>query len=294
MEDEGSGNTDTSLNVGLCQIWTEEWAVGPNVDRAISAIAEAAAGGAHLAVMPECIPHGYPRPDTEGYADRLLEAAEPADGPILTRFRDAARSHTVAVVFGFPERGNGDRVYNAAAVIGPDGDLLNVYRKVHLRPFESIQHEGRFTPGEAFSVQEIPYPGGSCKLGTMICFDREIPESVRCLRALGSQFIACPLATDTSSLSVLDPEGADNELVTRSRSAENEVYIAVVNHAGRFNGGSFLVGPKGEVVHQMGPEPGVHVLPVPIQAVVDDLHGKPLGWMGWGYRRQAVYDRYLK
>ncbi len=41
---------------------------------------------------------------------------------------------------------------------------------------------------------------------------------------------------------------ADNEMVTRVRAAENEVYVAVVNHAGRFNGGSFAVGPGGEAL----------------------------------------------
>ena len=49
---------------------------------------------------------------------------------------------------------------------------------------------------------------------------------------------------------VVGTEMVPNELITRCRAAENELFIAVVNHARRFNGGSFLVGPTGEVLHQ--------------------------------------------
>ena len=142
-------------------------------------------------------------------------------------------------------------------------------------------------------AKDVPFKAGDFRVGVMICFDREIPESVRCLRAMGSYLIACPLATNTSDLSKFI-DRADNEMITRCRAAENEVFIAVVNHAGRFNGGTFLVGPNGQMLHQMGTEAGVEVLDVPLGAVAEKFHSKPLGWMGWGYRRQSVYDRHLK
>jgi predicted amidohydrolase len=126
----------------------------------------------------------------------------------------------------------------------------------------------------------------------MICFDREIPESLRCLRALGSEIVLCPLATDTSDL-LHFKNRADNELITRIRATSNELFIIVVNHAGRFNGGSFIVGPMGEVFCQLSDAPQVLVYDVPLGIIAKKFHNEPLGWMGWGYRREEVYKNYL-
>ena len=88
---------------------------------------------------------------------------------------------------------------------------------------------------------------------------------------------------------------ADNEMITRARAAENELYIAVVNHAGRdMHGHSFIVGPGGERVCQMGTEPGVLVTDVPVGVVADKFHADPIGWMGWAHRRPDVYRAHLE
>ena len=110
---------------------------------------------------------------------------------------------------------------------------------------------------------------------------------------MGAQFVACPLATNTSDMSQKIEE-AENEMITRCRAAENEMFIAVVNHSERFNGGSFIVGPKGELLIQLGKDPAVEVIDVPIGIIEDKFHSNPLGWMGWGYRRQEVYDRHFR
>jgi predicted amidohydrolase len=150
-------------------------------------------------------------------------------------------------------------------------------------------------PGEQFFVSEQTYSGGSLRVGAMICFDREIVESVRCLRGLHAEFVACPLATNTYPLTGATSshgQKADNELITRARAAENEVYIAVVNHAGRFNGGSYLVGPMGETICQMGEGPEVRTVEVPL-GITRNLHNDPLGWMAWHHRRPGGYAAHL-
>lgn len=282
-----------SLTLGMCQVFTEPWAVEDNLRRTLAALDEAAQAGAQLAITPECVLHGYAGNEPKDFQERMWEVAEPLDGARLGRIREKARTLGLEVVVGFAERGEGQQVHNAAALISSQGELVNVYRKVHLRPFEDIRYDGVFTAGDQFSVVERVVAGQTYRVGMMICFDREIPESVRCLRALDAQLIACPLATDTSELSKL-ANRADNEMITRCRAAENEVFIAVINHAGRFNGGSFVVGPWGEVLHQMGPEAGVKVLSIPVGTVPRQFHSNPQGWMGWGYRRHSVYERYLK
>ena len=289
------------VRVALCQVETRPWDLDGNADRLLVALDRAAREGAELAVTPECVFHGYGDPPPgEHVRGPLLDAAETMEGgPRVRAVRAAAARHGMDVVLGFAERSDdGARLHNTAALIsgrGPDaGGVVYAYRKVHCRPFESAEHQGAFTPGDAFHVAAREYAGGRSRVGTFICFDREIPESARCLRALGAELIACPLATPTYDLYRPPGEGrADNEVITRARAAENEVYIAVVNHAGRFNGGSLVVGPLGEPVAQMGSRAGVLVVDLPLGRVAEHHHADPLGWMGWGYRRPAVYDRYL-
>ena len=280
------------LKVGLCQVYTEPWDLDGNLRRTIAALAEAGRLGAELAVTPECVLHGYADQDGPDARERLLAAAEPLDGARVQQVRYVARVLGLHVLLGFAERAGPDEVLNAAVLFGPDGGILSHYRKVHLRPFEDVRHQGCFTAGEAFAVAPVRRGERCFGVGTMICFDREITESVRCLRALGAELVLCPLATETGPLAE-HGNYADNEMVTRVRAFENEVFIAVVNHAGRFNGGSFVVGPRGECLCQMGAEPGVRVVEVPVGMAREAFHSDPLGWMGWGYRRPEVYGRYL-
>lgn len=278
------------LRTALCQVYTEPWAVRDNLGRTLAALDEAAAKGAALAITPECVLHGYAGKG-EDYSERMHEVAEPADGETIRLFRKKAKEHQMSIVLGFAEEGAKGNIHNTAAYISHSGELVYLYRKVHCRTFESVRYEGEFTPGEDFYVADLDFPGGSIKLGTMICFDREVPEATRSLRSLGAEFIACPLATSTVDMAQASTK-VNNEIITRCRAAENELFIAVVNHAGRFNGGSFLVGPHGEVLHQMGADAGVHVLDVPVGAIATEYHNNPLGWMGWGYRRPDVYGKY--
>lgn len=290
--DELFEDNPATFKLALCQVRTEAWDIAGNTERTLAALDEAAAGGAQLAITPECVLHGYGGCHSAEERARLRKVAEPLDGKNLAKVREAARRGGMDVLVGFAERGRGGALHNTAALISAEGETVYVYRKVHLRPFEDIAHKGGFTAGTEFFASERSYGDATVTLGTMICFDREIPESVRCLRALGSEFVACPLATGTTDLSKLQ-DRAHNEMITQARAAENEVFIAVINHADRFNGGSFVVGPRGQLLHQMGKEPGVHVMDIPIGAVPAKFHSNALGWMGWGFRRPDVYRAYL-
>ena len=283
------------VKIGLCQTATVEWDVEGNFRRVLEDITEAAKQGAELIITPECVLNGYAGPGLSDWKTRFPATTEPIHGDYLTRIRERVRELRVEVVLGFAERGEEGKFHNTAVLIGRDGQTVWAYRKMHCRPFESAEHDGLFTPGEQFFVSEQSYSGGNLRVGAMICFDREIVESVRCLRGLKAQFIACPLATNTYPLtgaSNSHGQKADNELITRARAAENEVFIAVVNHAGRFNGGSYLVGPLGETICQLGTEPEVRTVPIPL-GVADRLHQDPLGWMAWHHRRPGGYGTYL-
>ncbi|HYF48781.1 MAG TPA: carbon-nitrogen hydrolase family protein [Planctomycetota bacterium] len=277
-----------TFKLAMCQIATEQWAVDANFQRTIAALEQAGQRRAHLAITPECVLTGYGDHDQKKQFPRLRETAERLDGPRLTKIKQIAAQYSMHVVIGLSERGEGDRVHNSAVFISERGEIVYVYRKVHCRFFEDDGREGCFTAGNEFFVTPRRLGSADVNVGTLICFDREVPESMRCLRAKGAQFIACPLATDTERLD--SPSAvANNEMVTRVRAAENEVFIAVVNHARRFNGGSFVVGPYGEILHQMDKDEGVAFVDVPVSVVAEKYHANPLGWMGWGYRRPDVY-----
>jgi predicted amidohydrolase len=285
-------NEYSTLRVAMCQVYTEEWAVEDNLRRTLESLREAKRQGADLAITPECVLHAYGDAEPGTLQQRIDEIAEPLNGPNMCQLRDCAKELDLDVIVGFVEKANDGNVYNAAAFLSREGEVLNVYRKVHCRPFESAQHDGVFTPGDGFHVAPRSYGDHNFGIGTFICFDREIAESARCLRSLGAELIACPLATNTYDMS--NPENrADNEMITRCRAAENEVFIVVVNHAGRFNGGSFAVGPRGELYAQLGAEAEVRVLELPVGIVTPKFHNEPLGQLGWGFRRPEVYDRYL-
>lgn len=282
-----------ALKLGLCQVHTEAWDVTGNVERTFAALERAADDGAEFAITPECVFHGYGFGDNQAdSARRLIDVAETVDDERLRSVRALARRRTMGVVIGFVEQAGGGVFHNSAAVISPQGDVLGVYRKVHCRNFEDIGFTGCYTPGDRFLATDVNVASGLFRLGTMICFDREIPESVRCLRAMGSQLIACPLACDTAELSH-HVNYAHNESITQTRATENELFIAVVNHAGSFNGGSFVVGPGGETIVQLGAEADVRVVDIPVTDIATTIHGRPYSWMGWGYRRPDVYAQHM-
>lgn len=286
-EDKGS------VKLGLCQIFTRQWDVDGNFRRTMDALEDASHQGADMAITPECVLHGYGQgADQADTKRRCMEIAETSDSQHIAAVCSLAKEKKMYVVLGFAEIDSNGLLHNAAALVSSSGKILNIYRKVHCRNFEDINFTGAFTPGDRFVAADITCKTSSFRLGTMICFDREIPESTRCLRALGSQLVACPLATETYALDK-HVNYAHNETITRCRAAENELFIAVVNHAGRFNGGSFVVGPGGEALAQLGAQAEARVLDIPVCSLGEKVHAEPYGWMGWGYRRQEVYDRHL-
>src|SRR5581483_10171887 len=104
--------------------------IAGNTERAIELLRECvAATGAELVVLPESVTTGF----TPGVsAEQLWDLVSQLPGPVLEPFADAAADLAVHLVVGTYERGAGRGVvHNAAAVLGPSGELLGVYRKTH-------------------------------------------------------------------------------------------------------------------------------------------------------------------
>jgi predicted amidohydrolase len=109
--------------IGLGQILVEGGRPEANLDRAVAMAARAATEGCRVVVLPECLDFGWTDPSAR-------EGAQPIPGAHSDRLAQAAAEHGIHVVAGLVER-DGDRLYNASVLLGPDGRLLLHHRKIN-------------------------------------------------------------------------------------------------------------------------------------------------------------------
>ena len=230
----------SSLRVAIFQGPAEPGDVARNLGRLEQAAAAAAAGGARLLICPEMFLTGY-----NIGAEAALRLAEPANGPSLARAAAIARASGTALLFGYPERGEeGGAVYNAVRLIGRDGAALANHRKCHL--FGGLDR-GMFRAGSGLSAV-VALDG--VRVGLLICYDVEFPESVRLLALQGADLIAVPTA-------LMEPFEVVARTLVPARAVENQVYVAYANRCGRegdlrYCGLSCVVGPDGADLARAG------------------------------------------
>ena len=170
------------------------------LDRACSAVGEAAAGGAQLVVFPEAFVPGYPawlwrlRPGTDMVLTEQLharlraQAVDLAAGD-LAPLQEAARRHGVTVVCGIDERDpdfSGDTLYNSVVVIGADGTLQNRHRK--MMPTNPERMAWGF--GDASGLRAVDTPCG--RVGALICWESYMPLARCALYAQGVEIYVAP------------------------------------------------------------------------------------------------------
>jgi 5-aminopentanamidase len=199
---------------------------------------EAASAAARLLICPELFLTGY------AIGEEVGRLAEPADGPSAQRIASIAAEHGVAIVYGYPERGEHGTIYNAAQLIGADGNRLANYRKTHL--FGEFER-AHFTAGdEPLAAADLD----GVRVGMMICYDVEFPEAVRTHALAGTDLLAVPTAQ-------MRPFEFVADTVVPARAFESQLYVAYVNRHGPegefdFVGRSCLAGPDGAVRARAG------------------------------------------
>jgi predicted amidohydrolase len=182
---------------------------------------EAAGRGARLVVFPECILSGY----CFTSKDEARTAAQPLPGPATEALAADCRALGVWAVVGQLES-DGDKLYNAAALIGPTGFIAG-YRKAHL-PCLGVD---RFTDrgDRPFAVHDL----GGLRVGMTICYDGSFPEASRVLALAGADLIVLPTNWPPEA------EGTARYLIS-ARALENRVYYAAVNRVGEERGWRFI------------------------------------------------------
>src|SRR5690606_40845443 len=117
---------------------------------------------------------------------RVVEAAQPLDGPCVTGIAEAAREHGIAVITGVFEPAGDGRVYNTTVAIDEQGRIAGTYRKIHL--FDSFgARESQFVaPGDTPVVVEL----AGLRIGLVTCCDVRFPELARALIDQGAEGFA--------------------------------------------------------------------------------------------------------
>ena len=232
-----------------------------------SAARRAVAAGAELVVTPEGYLEGYignTRLNPDLTREKYLAAAEPLDGPWMQKVEGLARELRVHMLVGFAER-RGDRVFNSATLIGPDGKRIGLYSKTHTGGQEPFNDEGT-----AFPVFDTALG----RFGLLVCFDRQLPETSRILAIKGAQMILIPAYGPGI-------EEINEDVMMRTRAYENGVYVAHVHPKN-----TFVVDPSGTIIAQnRGESEGI----VLAKITFDDRVGNgPIR-----YRRPGIYGDIL-
>jgi predicted amidohydrolase len=212
---------------------------GANRQAASAAVAEAAAAGARLVVLPELSDSGY----VFAGADEARVLASPAASAVTLReWLILAARHDLAIAGGFCELGADGQLYNSAAIVDASG-LRAVYRKAHLWDSE----KKIFTPGDdAPPVVELPF--GNVAL--MICYDLEFPEWVRLAALSGADLIAAPVNWPASAAPPPAGERCGEVVAAQAAAWSNGVFVAVADRCQAergvgWVGGSVIVGHRG-------------------------------------------------
>jgi N-carbamoylputrescine amidase len=190
----------------------------------------------------------------------LFDLAEPIPGPTTETLGSQARKLGVVVIASLFERRAAGVYHNTAAVIGPDGRIAGLYRKMHIPDDPHYYEKFYFTPGDLGFVA-IATPVGP--VGVLICWDQWYPEAARLTALAGAEILVYPTAIGwhpTERATHGDEQRAAWQTIQRSHAIANEVYVAAVNRTGHephpagagdgidFWGSSFVAGPTGSVV----------------------------------------------
>jgi omega-amidase len=186
----------------------------------------------NLIVFPELAVSGYE------CGLNFTRLAERMGGHATAFLADKAAEMSVHIAFGMPIKEKVESIlYNTVVLIGPDGEMIGDYRKLHLRGEERLA----FRPGYRLPVFDTEFG----RLGIMIGWDMAFPEVARSLTLDGAELIACSAAWEGGHID-------EGRAYCQARACENAVYITAANRIGdepsySFGGESMLVGPRGQV-----------------------------------------------
>jgi N-carbamoylputrescine amidase len=222
---------------------------------------QAAEKEADIVVFPEMYNIGYNgiNFDDPGALERWKGMAIGSGDPFLERFKELAAELGIAIMVTYLEHREG-LPRNTASLIDRHGKMVLTYSKVHTCDF--IDMELHTAPGDGFVVADLDTRVGPVKVGCMICFDREHPESARINMLKGAEIILTPNACNLHPMLLKQ---------FQVRAYENAVVTAMANYSGEgpdaFNGHSCIFNVNGEEVLMADGAVGVYTGEIDILAM---------------------------
>ncbi|MEN1968742.1 carbon-nitrogen hydrolase family protein [Lentibacillus sp. N15] len=252
-----------------------------NISKALKLVKEAANKGAEFIVLPEYV-------DYMGEDSEKVGIGETIPGPTSDAFASVAKEYNVYLHCGsILEKADGQRVYNTSILLNGKGEIVKLYRKIHLYDAE---FEGRYTIKESDTIK----PGSDVvtaetdfgTVGMTICYDIRFPELFRSLAIQGSKVIFVPAAFPLYT-------GAHHwEILLRARAIENQCYIIAAGQFGTVPpeqvefGNSMIIDPWGTVLAR-APEREAIIMQELDLDYIDQVRGK-ISCMA--HRRPEVYS----
>lgn len=228
-----------------------------NLEKAAEKVRDAARAGAQIICLQELFRSQYfcRKEDAD-----LFDLAETIPGESSTVLSILARELHVVIVASLFEKRSAGLYHNTAAVIDADGELLGIYRKMHI-PDDPLYYEKfYFTPGDlGFKAWDTRYG----RIGVLVCWDQWYPEGARLTAMQGANILFYPTAIGwhPGEKAEYGPRQLDAwKTIQRSHAIANGIYVAAVNRVGfeqgpddtgiEFWGNSFLADPQGQVLAQ--------------------------------------------
>jgi predicted amidohydrolase len=222
----------------------------PNLEKAERLVARAASTGADVVVLPE-------KWNAIGEAEALHAAAEPLEGgETVEAMADWARRHGITLVGGSiaEQREGREKLSNTSIAFSPDGEVLGVYRKIHLFDVEVEGNVYRESEAEEPGEEPVVVQSEDWPIGLSVCYDIRFPELYRILALEGAELVTVPAAFTV-------PTGRDHwHVLLRARAIENQYYVAAPGQIGETRPGrpsygrSLIIDPWGIVLAQAADE----------------------------------------
>jgi N-carbamoylputrescine amidase len=265
-----------------------------NLQKAAALVEDAAQRGAEVVCLPELFRSQYfcQREDAG-----LFDLAETVPGPTTETLGKVAQARGVVIVAPLFERRAPGVYHNSAAVIDASGEVVGLYRKMHIPDDPAYYEKFYFTPGDlgfrAFDTQVG-------RIATLICWDQWYPEGARLAALQGPSMLFYPTAIGwhPAEKEQFGPAQRDAwRTIQRGHAIANGVYVAAVNRVGfektsaataglEFWGSTFICDPFGMVLAEASTEREEILLAAIDLARVEDVR------RNWPFLRDRRIDAY--
>ncbi|MCU0476146.1 MAG: carbon-nitrogen family hydrolase [Anaerolineae bacterium] len=212
---------------------------------------DASKRGSHLLVLPELWSTGYA-------LDRANALATPLNSGIFTQIAALATQSKLSIVGSVLEK-RGQEVTNSATFFTPKGQMLGVYRKIHL--FRLMSEDAHLRAGQSPLLLDMPWG----KTAFAICYDLRFPELMRRYAVEGAKICIIPAEWPIERVEHWTT-------LLRARAIENQMYVVACNACGEtggttFAGHSMVIDPWGKVVGMAGEDPSLLTVEIELERV---------------------------